>query len=202
MAKAVENTDPYAGLNAYWRKFFNKFDDIDDPTFKVSKWKEVHILAYICKRYEQLFNKKFAVTIKGAPGKSPDIYMVKTIIASLNTSNNNIVKEYIDWVYDTKIVPKKVKFRRIGFFVTSGFANEFLDTRANKRKKMSKSLELPGSYVEIAKDLGITVKTYGDLAFIKMSLDRNSDDKSSPYYVLISNLELLGLDMQQLKEMV
>jgi len=65
-----EIVDPLDGLSKPWQKFFKKFEEID--TIKVSEWKDVHVLAYICQRYEQQYGRKFAVTIKGAPTKSPD----------------------------------------------------------------------------------------------------------------------------------
>jgi hypothetical protein len=191
-------TDPYAGLNAAWRKFFNKFNEID--TLKVSEWREVHILAYICKRYEELFKNKFSVAIKGAPGKSPDVYITKRIIASLNTTNTRTIKEYIDWVYDVKIIPKRVHFRKIGFFLTEGFANEFLHNRM-KKKIITRSTPLPEAFVDIAKDLGIDISTYGDIAFIQLDVERRPEDKENPRYILLGNLELLGLDLNTIKEM-
>lgn len=194
----VEN-DPYAGLNAHWRKFFNKFEEINDPNLKVSKWKEVHVLAHICKRYKDLYKRKFSVTIKGAPSKSPDIYVIKRMIAYLNTTNMNVVKQYVDWVFDTKIIPKKTVFRKVGYFLTEGFANEFNHERL-KEKEITRTTELPPGYVSIANDLGIKVKNYGDLAFIKMANDRNLD-KTSSKYVLLMNLEMLGLNLDKLKEL-
>jgi len=192
------DNDPYAGLNAAWRKFFNKFNEIE--TLKPLEWKEVHLLAYICKRYEALFKNKFSVAIKGAPGKSPDIYIVKRIIASLNTTNTRTIKEYIDWVYDNKIIPKRVHFRKVGFFLTEGFANEFLHNRM-KKKTITRSTPLPESYKDIAKDLGIEVNTYGDLAFIQLDVERKPEDTQNPRYILLGNLELLGLDLKAIKEM-
>jgi hypothetical protein len=57
---------------------------------------------------------------------------------------------------------------------------------------------VPEVYKTIAKELGININTYGDLAFIQMSVERNKD-KESPHYVLLGNLELIGLDLVKLK---
>ena len=196
----AEENDPYAGLNTYWKKFFKKFDEIDNPEFKTSQWKEIHVLAYVCKRYERHFGRKFSVTIKGAPSKSPDIYVIKRIIASLNTTNMRTVKDYIDWVFDKKIIPRKSHFRTVGFFLTQGFANEFFHERV-KKTKITRSSKLPESYIKIGEDLGVNINTYGDLAFIQMAVERNPDDIKNPRYILLANLELLGLDFKSLKEM-
>jgi hypothetical protein len=196
MANIIEN--PQDGLSAAWKKFLNKFHEMD--TLKVSEWKEVHILAYIDKRYEQLFKNKFSWSMKGAPSKSTEVYLIKRIFAALNTTNKNIVKDYIDWVYDYKIIPKRTHFRKIGFFLTDGFANEFLHQKL-KKKTITRSTPLPESYKAIAEELGVEVNTYGDLAFIQMYVEKNQEDKQNPKYLLFGNLELLGIDWKQIKEM-
>lgn len=197
MAEIVD--DPQAGLNTYWKKFLKKFEEIEDESLKVSKWKEVHMLAYICKRYEFLFGHRFALDMKKSPGKSQDIYMIKRLVASLNTTNMRTIKEYVDWVFDNKIIPQRTHFRKIGFFLTNNFINEFsYASRMNKR--ITRSKELPAAYITIAKDLGVNVNTYGDLAFLQMAIDRNKE-KDTPRYILLSNLELLGLDLKELMEM-
>lgn len=195
MAEELEN-DFLSGLSKPWQKFFAKFKEIDEDGFKVSEWKDVHVLAYICKKYEERFQRKFAVTIKGAPSKSPDMYMVKRIGAMLSTTNKRTVVEYIDWVFDNKI--KKQPFRKIGFFLTQGFGNEFIEYRNKKKNEWDRSTEVPEVYKTIAKELGITINTYSDLAFIQMAANR-SQETDSPYYVLLGNLELIGLDLDRLK---
>ena len=195
----AEIVDPKDGLNVYWKKFFKKFEEIDDESLKVSKWKEVHMLAYICKRYEILFGRKFAIDMKGAPSKSSDIFVIKKLIASLNTTNMRSIKEYVDWVFDNKIIPKRSHFRKIGFFLTNDFINEFAYA-VKKNNKITRSKELPPAYITIAQDLGIDVNTYGDLAFLQMAIEKNKE-KDTPRYILLSNLELLGLDLKELMEM-
>jgi hypothetical protein len=195
----AEIVDPKDGLNIYWKKFFKKFEEIDDESLKVSKWKEVHMLAYICKRYETLFGRKFAIDMKGTPSKSSDIFVIKKLIASLNTTNMRSIKEYVDWVFDNKIIPKRSHFRKIGFFLTNDFINEFAYA-VKKNNKITRSKELPPAYITIAQDLGIDINTYGDLAFLQMAIEKNKE-KDTPRYILLSNLELLGLDLKELREM-
>ena len=92
MAEGKEIEDSYLdGLSKPWQKFFKKFDEIDG--LKVSQWKQVHVLAYTCKRWEKLYGRRFAVAIKSAPSKSPDMYQVKRVIAMLGTTNMRVVKE-------------------------------------------------------------------------------------------------------------
>lgn len=196
MAKDEIN-DPQDGLSKPWQKFFQKFDELDE--MKVSKWKDVHVLAYICKRYEKQYGHKFAVTIKGAPTKSPDMYMVKKIRAMLGTTNMQTVKDYIDWVFENKIIAKRTRFKKIGFFVTSAFINDFNFIK-KKKAEITRSTEVPGVYKHIASELGIDISTYGDLAFIQIAIERKEDPRS-PQFILIKNLELLGLDINKIKEL-
>lgn len=193
----MSEDSPYSSLSKPWQKFFQKFEEAE--TIKASTWKEVHALGYICNRFEKLHEQKFAVTIKNAPTKSPDIYMVKRVMAMLNTTDMRVMKEYIDWVYDNRIVPKKVHFKKIGYFATSEFVNDFLFQR-KKAKQISRTMEVPENYKEIASQFGIDINTYGDLAFLKLSVDRGSD-KTGTHSVLLGNLEALGLDINQLKEL-
>ena len=187
-------SNPLDGLTKPWQKFFKKFEEIE--TIKVSDWKEIHVLAYICKKYEQKFQRKFAVTIKGAPSKSPDMYIVKRIIAMLNTTSYKNIRDYIDWVFENKI--KKQPFHKVGFFLTPGFVNEYSASVYKKNNEWDRSTTVPDIYKNIAKELNINVNTYGDLAFMQMSIIRNNDT-SSNYYTLLGNLELIGLDLEKLK---
>jgi hypothetical protein len=70
-----------------------------------------------------------------------------------------------------------------------------------KKKIITRSTPLPESYKDIAKDLGIEVNTYGDLAFIQLDVERKPEDTQNPRYILLGNLELLGLDLKAIKEM-
>ena len=52
-----------------WQNFMAKFIEIE--TLKTSQWKEVHFLAYICKRFEQFFGRKFPLDMRYAPRAIP-----------------------------------------------------------------------------------------------------------------------------------
>lgn len=190
-----EEINELAAFSKPWQKFFKKFEEIE--SLKVSEWKEVHILAHICKRFKQLHGVDFSITVKGAPSKSPDVYIIKRIMLMLNTSNMKTIKNYIDWVFDMKVIPKRVRFQKVGFFLTNGFANEFKFFQ-KKEKEFDRSTPVPESYKHIAKELDVDIETYGDLAFILLAAD---SEPSSKYKVLIGNLELLGLDLNKIKEL-
>lgn len=196
----ANNVDVTSLLSKPWQKFLAKFADIE--TLKIHEWKEVHLLAYICKRFEELHKTKFALSFKRAPSKCEEIRWVQKIIAMMNSSNMKILKEYVDFVYDYKIVPKEIKIRSLGFFLTPGFGNEFNTYYINKRK-ISKSTELPPEYKQIADTLQLPVATYGDLAFIKMALEQSPDSESrAPYRLLFSNLKEIGFEPAVLNNLV
>lgn len=186
-------------LSKPWQKFLAKFNDID--TLPLAEWKEVQLLGYFCKRYEKCFDNKFALSFRGAPSKCNEIYMIKKTMAMLDTVDPNIVHAYIDWVFDIKIIPSNIKIRSIGFLTTPGFGNEF-NTYRTKKMKISKSTELPNKYQQIAEALSLSVVTYGDLAFVKMSLDENhEDDSKNPYKILFKDLIKLGFEVETLNNL-
>jgi hypothetical protein len=188
-----EKIDVSNFLSKPWQKFFAKFEEIN--TLKVSQWKEVHILAYICKRYKETYNQDWVHTIKGAPSKCNDIQMIKKIFVMFNTSNQKIVKDYIDWVFDEKLLKnkRKIPFKKISFFLTPGFGNEFVIVKKQK-PEYRRSTELPDNYKWLANELGVYANTFGDLAFIKMKCN-NITDNNDPYKLFLANLEALGLDI-------
>lgn len=198
MANQEISLNPTSLLTKPWQKFLARFNEID--TIKISQWKEIHILAYIYKRYEQTYKRKYSITIKNAPSKCPDMFMTKSIISSLNTSNMNIVKSYIDWVFDKKIIPQKKVIRTLGFFTTYGFYNEFL---AHKKESeiIKRSTELPLNYKELANSLDVEAQTYGDLGFIKLTTDRIGNDLTNKHVQFMANLEAMGFDLKILEEL-
>lgn len=190
MKKLEEEQTKY--MSKAWIKFFAKFNDIE--TLKVVQWSEAHLLGYICKRYEDFFKTKFAISVKGAPSKSSEIYQIRQIMATLQTSNTQIIKDYIDWTFDQKIIPNKIKLKKIGFFITQGFATEFyLDQK--QKKVIKRSTSLPQEYLNIAQEFDIEIETYGDLAFIKMANDLCKSLTSTPNSNFLDKLKLSGFDI-------
>lgn len=202
MAEIETDTTPDTSklLSKPWQKFLAKFTEID--VLQNSQWKEVHLLAYICKRYEECTGSKFALTYRGAPSRCVEIHMVKKIMAMLGTTNMRTIRAYIDWVYDVKIVPKKIKFRTLGFFTTPGFANEFSNFKIEKAR-VTKTTELPIEYRQVAEMFELEVATYGELAFIKMAAEETPDCEScAPYVKLLHHLSVIGLDLSILNSLV
>ena len=127
----AENVDVSKLLTKPWQKFLAKFAEID--SLSVKDWKEPHLLGYFCKRYEEHYQCKFALSFRGAPSRCNEIYMIKKTMAMLDTTDAAVVRSYFDWLFDQKIIPSKIKIRSIGFLTTPGFGNEFNIFKNKKR---------------------------------------------------------------------
>ena len=180
-------------LSKPWQKFFNKFREIDE--LSVSQWKPIHMLAHIDRRFREHYNKNFAYSCKGAPSRCTEIYLIKRICAMLSTTNMRIVKEYVDWVFDQKIIPQKKKIRTLAYFGTAVFANEFYIYRA-ECNKITRSTDLPEQYKRIVDEMSLPVTTNGDLAFALAAKGNNEE-----YRVLFDRLYCIGFYDNILKDL-
>jgi len=181
----------------WWVNFFKKFDQIED--LPLDEWKTHHLLAHFSKRYQNHFGKRFSFTIKGRPSSCKEVYQINHLMAVLGTSNQETVKNYIDWMFDTKIIPTKRKLRSIGFLSTADFCNEF-KLIVQAKKKIDRTTELPPDYKQIVDDLDLPVNTFGDLAFAKQALDVNSDGKKV-YEQMFNKLYAVGFNIQMLQNL-
>lgn len=194
-----ERTAALQYLPKRWQTFFNKFEEIE--TIKVSQWKPVHILAYFDKRFREHYKKNFAYTCKPVPGRCVEIVLVKQMIAMLGTTNMRTIKEYIDWVFDEKIIPRNMKIRTLAFFGTAGMANEFFQKKAAK-DRITRSSIIPDSYKQVANECGVSAATYGDLAFIKMAINSRDDDSIKNYREFFDRLYSIGFEDVVIKELL
>lgn len=184
-------------LSKPWQKFLIKCKECEK--LSVDKWNEYQALGYFLKRFEDHFKRQFALSYKNAPSKCSEFYMMKRTIVMLNTKDFSMVKDYIDWLFDKKIIPNKMQIRSMAIAATPSFANEFL-YRQSKINKVTKSMMLPESYKKKAEELNIPVSTYGDLAFAKMAMDRSPDNKAyDKYYELFNNLIEIGFKPSMLE---
>jgi len=200
MVKRISQDEDFLNLlpSKWWVRFFKKFDEIEQKP--VSKWKEIHQLSYITKRYEDTYGKHFSFTLRGSPGKCTEIHLIKKLMAVLGTSNQCTIKEYVDWVYDKKVIPQRQKFRSIGFFANPQLCNEFHLNRTEK-SKIARGTPLPSEYKVIADEFGLPMETYGDLAFAKQALDQAPEAESrKPYKILFKELYKVGFEYNMLEE--
>ncbi len=190
------NKGQLSGLNSTgepklcWRRFkerLNKYDSIP-----INEWKAEQILGHILFRFKNLYGVEFTLSFSGAPSRCSEIYQTKRMIAELGTEDFQMIKDYVDWVYDTKIIPQKIVITSIGFFFTKSFILKF-KAGYKKAHRISRTTQLPKLVESLVSELSISVLTYGDLAFAKMAVD-NSPDDYPDYKLLFQRLKDSGFD--------
>jgi hypothetical protein len=153
--------------NEKYRQFFEKFSEIG--TLDVTEWKPVHILAYFCKKYEEQYQTKYAFKFNSpSPLKCFEVFQIKRL-AMLLSSSPKILRDYIDWVYLTKVVQAKRRLTSISFMTHEGLVQDYkmnILLSGKKNLNVDRSTQLPANYRSIFQDIGITAQNYGDLAFL------------------------------------
>lgn len=181
--------------NESYKKFFDKFNEIQ--TLTTNEWKPVHVLAYFCQRYELLYNKKYQFKFNSsAPSKCFEVFNIKKL-SNFLSSDPQILKEYIDWVFETKIIKAKRRITSISFISNEQVVNEYkLNHLLNPKEKISRTTNIPDKYKSIIKNDNIN--TYGDLAFIFMM----GDSMPEEFKLMFDNLRKLGLDTAILSNII
>lgn len=185
--------------NVAWRKFQERLAAYSSKP--VSEWKYEEILAHIFKRYSDVFGMNYSLSFSGAPTKCSEIYCVKRMVSFLSGENINptMAKDFVDWTFDSVIIPKKVQVESLAFFFSVGLVKEF-KAKFKKASTITRSTQLPKDFENIINDLGIDgVYTYGELAFVKKALNNNPDNAAyKPYHILLTMLGDKGLDLKVL----
>lgn len=154
--------------NPKYEKFFAKFSEIE--TLPITEWKIAHLLGYFVKQYKKQYGIEYSWKFNTpSPVKCFEVWQIKALSSKLS-SNPKILKEYIDWVYNTIVPNIKAKFRSISFITKDEIVNDYKmnvllasQTGAN----VSRATLLPINYADILEANGYSsVKSYGDLAFL------------------------------------
>lgn len=183
--------------NAYWRKFKDRLDSYMDTP--IEQWKEDHFLGHILNKYKAQMDAEYPLSYSGPPTKSKEIYCIRRMMLGLGTENPIIIKDYIDWVFETKITPQKLIISSIAFFFTTDFILKFKQFQRQKNK-ITRATELPENYKCLAASLDVEVNTYGDLAFAKVAIDNDPQNELYlPYQNLLSELSKLGFNEKMLQ---
>jgi hypothetical protein len=178
--------------NAYWRRFKERLDTYSDVP--VADWKDEHFLGHIMKRYKDQMQIDFSLSYSGPPTKSKEIYCIRRMVAALGTENPHSIKEYIDWVFDAIIIPKKVVISSIAYFFTTNFILSF-KAELRKRNRITRATVLPLEIQSLAVGLELDVKTYGDLAFAKAAIEDDPENEDLDVYsLLFVQLKEAGFD--------
>jgi hypothetical protein len=184
--------------NDKYRQFFEKFKEIE--TLDISEWKVAHILGYFCKKYQEAYNIPYKFKFNSpSPSKCFEVFQVKKL-ASLLTAQPNLLKDYIDWVYENKVVKAKRKLTSISFMVqedTINFYKVNILFAGKKNLGVNRSTYLPDDIKQIFGGCGITINTYGDLAFLSQMADMPDNLKVS-----FENLKTSGFEMELLQRIV
>lgn len=184
--------------NKKYEKMFEQFSEIE--TLRLEQWKTVHILGYFCKRYESHYNSKYKFKFNSpSPSKCFEVFQVKKL-ASMLSSDPKILKEYMDWVFKSRVIDAKRKLTSISFMTVENLVNEFKMNYLMSDKKtdqFSRTTQLPIEYKNMFENSGFKILTYGDLAFIiEMS------DKTPELIHSINELKNSGFDLSLLRRII
>jgi hypothetical protein len=171
-----KSNEPTLGnaVSIHYEKFFAKFGEID--TVNVAEWRIVHLLGYLCKRYEEHYGVKYSFKFNNpAPSKSYETYQIQKL-SNMLSSDPTILKDYLDWVFKHKIIEKKKRITALGYFTHQDIVNEykFKFLLNKKNQTIARSDSLPSNIAELCSKHGFDIKTYAELAFIKKMPDQDS----------------------------
>lgn len=200
--KAIKKEDITGGElsevpNQNYKKFFDKFAEINK--IDVKDWKTVHVLSYFCKKYKETYNVDYKFKFNSpSPSKCFEVFQVKKL-ASILTSKPELLKSYIDWVYECKVIKAKRKITSISFMTNEGIVNDFKMNHllSNNNSNFDRSTILPEKYVKALKDFNLDINTYGELAFLSQMTEM-------PFEIIgaFQKLEELGFDKNVLARIV
>lgn len=168
------NNSEYPSI--YWEKFFKRFDEIN--SVPVKEWDNVNILSYFCDKYKNHYGLSFTFKFNSnSPSKSYEIFQMRKLSQMLS-SDPQILKDYIDWWFENKIVLKKKRITTMAFMTDANVVNEYKFKRLvmDSGKTIDRTTGLPIKFIEIIDKYEGQCKTYGDLSFIRKSGEQKFKD--------------------------
>ena len=165
--KEPQLSDP---ISIHWQKFFDQGKEI--ATLPINEWKPVHLIAYWCKLYERQYKRSFTFKFKASPSKSYEIYRLRELATNIS-SDPLILKHYIDWIFEYKVVQKKKRITSLAILCDANYINEYKEKfLCMSDKPIDRSTAIPPNFAKIIQDHNQPFTTYGDLAFARQSGDR------------------------------
>lgn len=153
--------------NDKYRKFFAKFAEID--TLEVNQWKLAHLLGYFCKKYKETYNEEYAWKFNNEnPTKCFEVWQMNTLTARIS-ANPQIIKDYIDWAYANLVPKAKRRFTSISYITKDDVVINYkmnVLLAGKKNLNVDRSTPLPEKFKGPFGDIGISLSSYGDLAFV------------------------------------
>lgn len=183
--------------NKNYEKFFEKFPEIN--TLPTKEWKPTHLIGYFCKKYHDQYKTKYKFKFNSpTPSKCFEVFQIKKL-ASMLSADPEILKEYIDWVYENRVIKAKRRLTSISFMTVEGIVNEykFKVLLAQPDNKIDRTTPLPDKYKNVFVDKGFDVSTYGDIAFLY-----NVPNKTKEMISAFDMAKMLGLDLDKLNKVV
>lgn len=144
--------------NKSYEKLFEKFKEID--SLEIQKWNKNHLLGYFIKKYKDYYSDDYKFKFN-TPRASEcfELFNINKIIINLS-SDPNIVKNYIDWIFENKVKKAKRKLSSISFLTSESDFITFRKLYLSDCLSIDRNIELPDNIKQIS-----NMNTYGDLAF-------------------------------------
>ena len=152
-----------------YQRFFAKFSQIE--TRPINEWNKICILAYLCKKYEEHYEMKFTFSYQGVPSKCRELYEI-TKLSNQLSSDPEILKKYIDWVFKTKVIERKKRITSLGYFTNVEIVNDYKFKFLFKKQVIARTDRLPQNLVAMCMRHGFSAHTYGELSFISKMPDQ------------------------------
>lgn len=175
----------------HYAKFFERFSSID--VLPVEQWDLTLIIAYFCKRYKTYYKLDYTFRFNNtAPTKSYEVYNFKKLAAMLS-SNPIILKDYIDYIFETKIIARKKRITSVAILTDANTINDYKFKKLLMGKEISidRVIVIPPIYMEILRKYECNFTNYGELSFAKRCVDAG-DDK---YKEMLNELNKAGMDI-------
>ena len=184
--------------NKNYQKFFDKFNEID--TLPPKEWKVVNIISYFCKKYQSTYKTSYKFKFNSSsPSKCFEVFQIKKL-SNLLTSDPTLLKEYIDWIYDNKVIKAKRRITSISFLTREEYMQEYkfnVLLNQNNNNTIGRSTALPDKFKNVFLPAGYKISTYGELSFL-----HHMTDKPSALSQAFENAKLLGLNVSILDKVL
>jgi hypothetical protein len=180
----------------HWAKFFNRFDEI--TILPIESWDTTLLIAYFCKRYRDHYNISYTFKFNSnAPSKSIEVFRFRSLGMNLSASPV-ILKDYIDWVFDTKIIQQKRRITTMAILVDEKNVHEYKIKKQamDKNVGIDRTTIIPANYAAIVKKHGFTFSSFGELSFIKKCIDSKTAEEG--HKTMLDELSNNGLDLRSL----
>lgn len=184
--------------SVHWEKFFKRFEEID--ALPVKEWQTVHLLSYFSKRYSDHYGVKFSFKFNAnSPSKSFEVFQMRKL-SQIISSDPEILKDYIDWFFENKIILKKKRITSLAFVTDANSANEykFKKLAVDGDQTVDRTTKLPPHVLLLANKFNVKCETYGDLAFIYKVA--SSADPLDSEFIMIDAIKQSGFNLSILNK--